>query len=220
MGSLLHLLNRRTGFALDGLYANLVESFYEEVAVFCVDDGLYRRPQYFDAVFLKDSLLIQLHAAVQGCLSTKREQDAIRTFLLDDTLHEISRYWLEIHRVGHILRGLYCSDIRIDQHRVDAFFLQGFQRLCSAIVELSRLSYLQCTATQQQHFLYLLLHHPNSFTNSSNKNSVSTGPLQASGWNWTENQGCVLWRMPSLEPSFIFTNSGSQSAGSVESSTA
>ena len=60
----------------------------------------------------------------------------------------------------------------------------------------------------------------NILANSSNKNSVSTGPEQASGWNWAENQGFVLWRMPSFDPSFMFTNSGSQSAGNVELSTA
>ena len=57
-------------------------------------------------------------------------------------------------------------------------------------------------------------------TNSSNIHSVSVGPLQASGWNWALNQGKVLWRMPSLEPSFMFTNSGSQSSGKVDASTA
>ena len=51
-------------------------------------------------------------------------------------------------------------------------------------------------------------------------NSVSTGPEQASGWNWLENQGLVLCRMPSLEPSFMLTKSSSQSLPNVLASTA
>ena len=49
--------------------------------------------------------------------------------------------------------------------------------------------------------------------NSSNKNSVSLGPELASGWNCAEKNGRVLWRMPSFVPSFMLTNSGSQSEG-------
>ena len=56
--------------------------------------------------------------------------------------------------------------------------------------------------------------------NSSKRNSVSTGPLEASGWNWAEKKGRDLWRMPSLVPSFILTKSGSHSGLSVEASTA
>lgn len=59
-----------------------------------------------------------------------------------------------------------------------------------------------------------------SFTNSSKRNSVSVGPEAASGWNWAENQGLRLWRMPSLEPSFILMKRGSQSVPKVLLSTA
>ena len=52
MGSLLNFFNSRTGLALDGLHANLVEAFHKQVAVFGVDDGLHRRTQYLDAIFL------------------------------------------------------------------------------------------------------------------------------------------------------------------------
>ena len=56
--------------------------------------------------------------------------------------------------------------------------------------------------------------------NVSKRNSVSLGPLDASGWNWAEKKGFVLWRMPSLVPSFMFMNSGSQSDGRESESTA
>ena len=40
------------GLASDGLYANLVEATYEQVAVFGVDDGLYGCAQYLHSIFL------------------------------------------------------------------------------------------------------------------------------------------------------------------------
>ena len=85
---------------------------------------------------------IEFYAAVQRRLSAKRKQDAIGPFFFDDTLHKLGRDGLEIDGVGHILAGLHGGDVRIDQHRVDALFLQGFQRLRAAIVELARLSNL------------------------------------------------------------------------------
>jgi carbamoyl-phosphate synthase large subunit len=80
-------------------------------------------------------------------------------------------------------------------------------------------------ADNEEHLLYIFIFHyfPNYLsvsTNLSNMNSVSTGPEQASGWNWLENQGFTLWRIPSLEPSFIFTKSSSQSLPNVLASTA
>ena len=46
---------------------------------------------------------------------------------------------------------------------------------------------------------------------------MSRGPGQASGWNWTLKIGLNRARMPSLVPSFRFTNQGSQSRGRVRS---
>ena len=53
--------------------------------------------------------------------------------------------------------------------------------------------------------IYLFL---SNSTNSLKRKAVSVGPDAASGWNWTENHGFVRWRIPSLEPSFIFINQG------------
>jgi len=49
-----------------------------------------------------------------------------------------------------------------------------------------------------------------NFTNSSNKNAVSTGPREASGWNCTPMNGFVRWQMPSLVPSLALQNHGCQ----------
>ena len=99
----LHFLDRRARNALDGLHANLVEPFHKQVAVFRIDDGLHGRTQHLDTVFRQHTLLIEFYAAVQGCLSTERQENTIGTLFLDDALHELRRHRLEIHRVRHIL---------------------------------------------------------------------------------------------------------------------
>ena len=152
MGSTLHFLDGAAGLALDGLHANLVEALHKEVAVLGIDDGLYGGAQHLDAVLLKNTLLVEFNATVQGCLSTEREQDAVGAFLLDDTLHKLGGDGLEIDGISHILRGLHGGDVRIDQHGVDALFLQGLQGLGTTIVELTCLTNLQSTRAQEQDF--------------------------------------------------------------------
>src|SRR3989338_1824338 len=59
--------------------------------------------------------------------------------------------------------------------------------------------------------LYDYCFHGLTFSrNSSNRNSVSTGPGFASGWNWTLKKGFDLCLMPSLVPSFALMKNGSQ----------
>ena len=223
--SLTHLLYILTGLAADGLDINLLEFLNKQFTVFRVHDGLYRSTQHLDVVFLEHATLIQLHTTVEGCLSSKTEQDSVWTLLLNDALHKIGLYWQEINLVCDTLGSLHCSNIGIDKHRGDTFLAQRLQRLRPRIVKLACLAYLQCAGTQQQYFLYTFILHDvlpyfNVSTNLSNMNSVSTGPEQASGWNWLLNQGLVLCLIPSLEPSFMFTNNSSQSAPNVLALTA
>jgi len=42
--------------------------------------------------------------------------------------------------------------------------------------------------------------------NILNKFSVSRGPGQCSGWNWTPKNGLKSWTMPSLDRSLWFVN--------------
>ena len=59
--------------AFDGFHVNLVQFLHEEFTVFGVDDGLNRSAKHTHVVFLKDVLLIEFHAAVEGGLSTERQ---------------------------------------------------------------------------------------------------------------------------------------------------
>ena len=78
---------------------------HKQVAVFGVDDGLNGCAQDLHTVFLQYPFLIERYAAVECCLTTKREQDAVGTFLLDDALDELGSHGLEIDSIGNSLRG-------------------------------------------------------------------------------------------------------------------
>ena len=149
-----HFLYRTASLALDGLHPYLVKPFDEEVAVLCVDDGLHWRSEHFHTVLLQHTLAVKLHTAVQSRLSAEAQHDTIRAFLLDDAFHELRRHRLEIDSVCNVLRRLHRGDVRIDEHRMDALFFHRLQGLCPAVVKLTGLAYLQCTASQQEHFLY------------------------------------------------------------------
>ena len=128
-GCLTGLLDGLTSLALNGLDTNLVELLDEELAVLSIHNGLDRSAQHLDIIFLEHTALIQLDATVQCRLSTESQQDAVRTLLLNDFLNEIGLYGQEINLVGNALGGLHRSDIRIDEHCLDALFTQGFQCL-------------------------------------------------------------------------------------------
>ena len=115
--------------ALDSVDTNLIETLHEEFAVFGVDDSLNRRTEHLHVVFLQYTTLIELNTTVQGSLSAEAEQDAIRTFLLDDLLDEKWSDRQEIHTVGNAFRSLHCGDIRVDENALDAFFLQCLESL-------------------------------------------------------------------------------------------
>ena len=181
MGSTLHFFYSGTRLALDGLHTYRVEVLHEAVAVLGVDDGLHGGAQHLHAIALEHSSLKKLHAAVERGLTAEAQQDAIGALFLYDPLDKLGCHGLEIDRVGHILGGLHGSDVGIDEHGADAFFLESFQRLGTAIVELARLTDFQGATAQQQYFVDFLLHRHSIFTNSSNNHSVSVGPEQASG---------------------------------------
>ena len=165
---------------LDGLDIYLIKPAHKQLAVLRVHDSLNGGAKHPDTIPLKHTAPVKLHTAVERRLTTKGQQDAVRTLLLDNPLHEIRLHRQEVNLVGHSLRGLHRCDVRVDQHCPDTLFLQGFQGLAAAVVELAGLAYLERAAAQQQHLLYRTVSH-NVSINRSNINSVSTGPEQASG---------------------------------------
>ncbi len=145
LGGLAGCLDILAGLRLDGFDIDLVEPLYKEFAVFGVDDGLHGGTENLHSVLLQHALAIERHAAVEGCLSAKREQNAVGALFLYHTLHEIGRHGQEVNLVGYALRGLHGGDVRVDKHGLDSFLTQGFQGLRAGVVELACLADLEST---------------------------------------------------------------------------
>ena len=141
------------------LDAYLVELAYEQLPVLGVDYRLYGRSEHPYAVAFEHSAAVQLDSAVEGRLSSEREQYALRLLLEYDLLDEERGHRQEIHLVRHALGSLHRRDVGVDQDGLYAFLAQGLQRLRAAVVELAGLSYLECSGTEHQYFLYAFVDH-------------------------------------------------------------
>ena len=153
--SVVHVLH---GMAHRGLHRNLIQFLHKKVTVFCVHDGFHGRAQHLHAIFLQHSVLVKRRTTVQRRLPAKGQQDAVRTFLLDDFRHKIGRDRKEIHLVRDTLRCLNRGDIGIYQHGTDSLFAQSLQSLRTGIVKLAGLSDFQRSGTQHQNLFELSLH--------------------------------------------------------------
>ena len=88
-----------------------------------------RSSENLDIVFVKYSVLVQFHAAVQCCLATEREENALRLLLGDDLLDKERGYRQEVDLVGHAFRSLHGGDVRVDEDGLDALLAQGLEGL-------------------------------------------------------------------------------------------
>ena len=145
--------------AFDGPDINLVKFLNEKLPVFRVHNCLYGRTEHFHSEFLKNALFVKLHSAIKSRLASERKQNSIRTLLFNYFFDKIRSYRKKIYLVGKPLGGLHSRDVRIDEHRLDAFLLEGFKCLRTAIIEFTGLADFKRTRTEQQHFLYGL-HRP------------------------------------------------------------
>ena len=183
-----------------GVDAYLVETVYEKLAVLGVDDGLDRRSEHFHAITLQHSATEKFDSAVEGGLPSERQQYALGTFFLYYFFDEGWGDRQEVYLVGNAFRGLYGCDVGVYENCGQPFLAQGLQGLRSAVIELSGFSDLECSGTEDKDFFQCAVCH-SADMNSSNRNSVSVGPLDASGWNCAEKKGLLRCLMPSEVPS-------------------
>ena len=125
----MHLLYVLTSLTLDGLYVDLIQTLHKKLSVFCVHDGLDGCAKNADIILLKNTVLIELDAAVESCLAAEGQQDAIGVLLLYDTFDEIGLNRKEVDLVGYSFRSLNRGDVGVDEHGLYAFFAQSFQSL-------------------------------------------------------------------------------------------
>ena len=117
MGCLERIVHVFYSVAHGYLHVNLCQFLDEEVAVFGVHNGFYACAEHFYTIFFKNTRQIEFGTAVEGCLTAECQQDAIRTFFLDDFCYEIRIDGLKIHFVGNAFRGLDSGNVWIYQYR-------------------------------------------------------------------------------------------------------
>ena len=100
---------------------------------------------------------MKLDTAVEGGLSAKRKQDAVRALLAYHLLHKVGGDGKEIYLVGKPLGGLHSGDVGVDEDSCNPLLLHGLEGLGTGIVKLAGLADLQRAAAQQQHFLMFSL---------------------------------------------------------------
>src|SRR3989344_3538868 len=212
------------------------KAFDEQVSVLGVAYRFYGSSKNANAIFFQYTFALEFETEIERRLAAEREQDGVRLLLFYHLDSEFNSEWKEVDRVGKSFVSLYGRDIWIDKDDVHTLFFQRLDRLRARVIEFTGLTYLEAAGAEEQDLFWFLGHmilrnhaaqssfkaRPffNDAMNSSNIHAVSVGPGEASGWNCTERHGLDLWRMPSLEPSFAFTNHSSHPAGSVFPSTA
>jgi hypothetical protein len=169
---------------------DLVEALDEEIAILRFLDRADRGAEDRHAVALQHAGTGEREAAVERRLAAEAEHDRVGALELDNLLDELGSDRQEVHLVGEGVGGLNRRDVRVDENRFDAFFLEGLDGLAAGVVELPGFADLQRTAAEQQHFPWMCDHRSNP-RNSSNRCWVSTGPGAASGWNCTLMNGRV-----------------------------
>ena len=186
----LHALHHLGGDAglVDGFHAVL-----EALTVLSLTDGLGAGAQQLHAVLGQSAVLVEGHGQVQAGLAAQSGQDRVGTLLLNDLGHRGDVQGLDIHMVGNVLVGHDGGGVRVDQHHLNALFLQGTAGLGAGVVELGSLADDDGAGAQHQNFLdFRILRHylspPMEAMKRSNRYSVSLGPGLASGWNWVVKQ--------------------------------
>lgn len=106
-----------------------IEGLGKEIAIFRDEEGADGGSEDLDIEAIKDAHLVELDAAVEGSLATKSEEDAIRTFALDDVLEVFRGNGKEVHGVCEGVRGLDGGDVWVDEDGLDVGLLEGLDRL-------------------------------------------------------------------------------------------
>ena len=86
-------------FTLDCLYIDFIQFLNEKFTVFCIHDSLNRCSQHTCIIFFENTSFVKSNTTVQSSLSTKRQQNTIRTFFFDDFLYKIRSYRQEVNLI-------------------------------------------------------------------------------------------------------------------------
>ena len=140
-------------------YAGLTDFFHrflERLAVLCLADGIHVGAQKPHTLLFQKAAFRQLHGKIQPRLPAEGGQDAVRLFLADDVFNDLGMQRLQVHFVRNVGIRHDGSRVGIDEHYLDALFLQRSAGLCARIVKLCSLADDDGAAADDQYFFDIL----------------------------------------------------------------
>jgi hypothetical protein len=106
-----------------------VQRLNEQITVLRHFECADGRTQDFDAQSLQHSHLVELDTDVESRLTTKREEDAIGTFLLEDVGDVVGRDREEVDLAGEMVGSLDGSNVWVDEDRLNVGFSKSLDGL-------------------------------------------------------------------------------------------
>src|SRR5262249_11383299 len=183
----------------------------EELAVLGAVDRVEVRADQLDAALDREAG--QLDREVQRRLPAERRQDRVGPLALDHLGDRGRVERLEVGRVGPLGVGHDRGRVRVHEHHAVALAPQHAARLRPRVVELARLPDADRAGAEDQDRAKV-----GSFRHAaasrSKKGRASSGPGEASGWNWTLAKPSPT--SPSHVPSFSETCETSPSASTAK----
>ena len=139
-GDLARLLERVSRLAPRTVDPDLQHRLLEQLTVLrdlypvdgCAED--------LDSIFLQNALPLEADPAVEGCLTSESQQYRVGSLLGDYLRDEIRADWKEVDLVCYPPVSLNRRDVRVDEDRFHAFFLQSLEALAAGVVELAAAS--------------------------------------------------------------------------------
>src|SRR5262245_23862301 len=135
---------------------NFLHDLLEQVAIFCLLDGLQFGTNQLDPVALQYARFGQSHCQVEGRLTAHRRQEGLRPFTANDFLHYVWGEWLQVCPVSQIRIGHDGGGIAVHQHDAVALFLESFTGLGTGIIKLTGLANDNRTGANEEDFLKIL----------------------------------------------------------------
>ena len=175
-------------------------------------DGVHRRPEALAVLGAVDRLQVgadqldpergELDRQVQRRLAAERRQDRVGPLALDHLGDRLGVERLEVGRVRPLGVGHDRRRVRVDEHDAVPLAPEHPAGLCARVVELARLADADRPGAEDQDRAKVgALRHRSA--SRSKKGRASSGPGDASGWNWTLSNPSP--RRPSQVPSFSDT---------------
>ncbi len=126
--------------ALRDWLAELLHRFLKHLAILSAFNGLERRTEQLDVVFLQHALLRELYGEVQSSLAAQRRKQAVRALLRDNFCHELDLQRLDVDAIRDMRIRHDRGRVRVHEHDLEAFLFQGAAGLRARVVELRGLA--------------------------------------------------------------------------------